>query len=214
MSNETYRMAKYAITEAQNQRRSHAIGFVRPSNQGKTHTAHIISRDLGATIIPVMSISEQRTWFAERLDNPIYILDDPSDWFVYIDRLHVFSILKNLVSGWLKAGRATKFDYNVPVPLDKKVCVFIFLNEDQYSMIRNDLNVTGLAQRMELYFTRHDEKTLNKIDFEYEDKGYSSQNLPHFQGGDNTFSPKYLNSKSQKTYFMEDVDFTDNEAKQ
>lgn len=208
MVNETYRMARQAIKEVTSQRNSRCICFVRPSNQGKTHTAHIIARDLGATVIPVMSISEQRNWFAERLGSPIFIMDDPSDWFVYVDRLHVFSIMKNLVSGWLKSGRATKFDFNVPLPLDKKVCILLFMNETQYSMIRNELNLTGLAQRLEIYFTQHDEKILNKIMFEYDDKGYSSQNLPHFKDtGNNIFDKQFLMSKKDKRYFNEDVEF-------
>lgn len=208
MVNETYRMARQAINEARQQRHSRCIGFVRPSNQGKTHTAHIIARDLGATLIPVMSISEQRNWFADRLENPIFVFDDPSDWFIYIDRLHIFSILKNLVSGWLKSGRATKFDFNVPLPLDKKVCVLLFMNEEQYSAIRGELKMTGLAARMELYFTQHNEKTLNEIAYQYDDKGYSGQNLPHFKdiGGDN-FDKQYLESKKDKRYFNECVEF-------
>lgn len=206
--NETYRMARSAIVEARQQRHSRCIGFVRPSNQGKTHTAHIIARDESATIIPVMSISEQRNWFADRLENPVFVFDDPSDWFIYVDRLHIFSILKNLVSGWLKSGRATKFDFNVPLPLEKKVCVLLFMNEEQYSAIRGELKITGLAARMELYFTQHDEKTLNEIAFQYDDKGYSGQNLPRFtnKGGD-VFDKQYLESKKNKRYFNELIEF-------
>lgn len=208
MTNETYRMAKQAIQNAAQQRRSRCIGFVRPSNQGKTHTAHIISRDLGATIIPVMSITEQRTWFADRLDRPVFIFDDPSDWFVYIDRLHIFSLMKNLISGWLKSGRATKFDFNVPVPIDKKVCILIFMNEEQYNMIRQELKMTGLAARMELYFTRHDEAITDKIEFEYADKNYSGQNLPHFKDFDEEkYDKQFLNSHKEKRYYNEDVEF-------
>lgn len=207
MANETFRFAKQAVTEVKEQRQSRCIGFVRPSNQGKTHTAHIIARDLGGTIIPTMSISEQRQWFADRLDNPIFILDDPSDWYLYIDRQHLFSILKNLVSGWLRSGRATKYDFNVPVPLDKKVCVLIFMNEEQYNMIRNELRLTGLSARMEFYFTRHDQKTIDKIAFEYDDKGYSGQNLPKFQDTDTEFSKQFLKSAEQKRYFCEEIEF-------
>lgn len=215
MTNETFRMAKQAIFDAKTMRKSCCIGFVRPSNQGKTHTAHIIIRDLGATIIPTMSISEQRNFFATRLERPYFVLDDPSDWYRQDDRQHLFSILKNLISGWLKSGRATRYDYNVPVPLEKMVCVIIFMNEEQYNAIRNDLKFTGLAARMDLYFTYHDEKTLNYIAFEYDEKEYSGQNLPRFKllkqkDDKELFDKQFLESNKNKRYFAEKVEFEDN----
>lgn len=202
-------MAKDAISDAKHNIRSRCIGFVRPSNQGKTHTAHIIARDCGAVLIPTMSISEQRNWFANHLTAPYFILDDPSDWYRQDDRQHLFSIIKNIISGWLKSGRATRYDFNVPVPLEKKTCALLFMNEEQYNMIRNELRLTGLASRMELYFSQHSERTLDNIDFEYSDKGYSGQNLPRFRDTGSNFDKQYLKSSEQKRYFNEEIEFED-----
>lgn len=201
-------MAKEAINEARNEVRSRCICFVRPSNMGKSHTAYIISRDLDAQIIPVMSVTEQATWFKGRIDNPIFILDDPSDWYRPDDRLHVFSILKNLTSGYLRSGRATKYDLNIPYPLEKKVCVILFMNSDQYNRVRSELDFTGLRARLNIFLTKHDAKTINYIDFEYSDKEYSATRLPKFKdNGITSFDKKFLESERLGTYYNEVVEF-------
>lgn len=211
MTNETYRIARQAILQARAGRRSRCLLFVRPSNQGKSHTAFIIVRDFQARIIPAMSITEQRTWFADRLDDPIFIFDDPSDWYRKDDRAHVFSILKNIYVGYLKSGRATKYDVNIPVQIEKKSCTLFFMNTAQYNSIRGELEYTGLGQRLEVYFTKHDQKTLDYIDFEYDDNGYSSGNLPRFKlNGDlDKFDVKFLKSNKDGQYYNEVIEFVE-----
>lgn len=213
MSNETYRLCQQAIQEARDGVRSRCLYFIRPSNLGKSDTAKIISRDLKAYIIPVMSISEQVGWFKERADNPIFIFDDPSDWYLYIDRYHLFSILKNLLTGWLVSGRATKFDFNVPNSLEKKAVVIMFSNEEQHNLIRKDIVVTGLDARCEKYFTKHSEETKSKISKCYAKHRYGGLNLPRFRNLNHSgfFDDKFLNSYKNKMYFIEDIDFDENE---
>ena len=210
MTNETYRMAKQSILAAQRNEKNSCKIFIRPSNKGKTHTANIICRDLGATMIPVMSISEQRTWFVERVNKPYFILDDPSDWYIYLDRFSLLSILKNLMGQYVKGARATKFDFNVPLPFQNKVCILLFMNEEQYNLIRKDLAVTGLGSRADIYFSKHSDETIKNIETYYAAYNYSSSKLPHFKNTDDPiFDKRYLDSYKNKTYFIEDIEFED-----
>ncbi len=207
--NETYRKAKEYIEEVRKENESKAALFIRPSGQGKSHTAYIISRDFNGTIIPPMSTSEQKNWFGQHLNNQIFVFDDPSDWFNEKDCLHVFSVIKNLLSGTLKASRATMFSINVPQLLEKSICFLMFSNEDQFNAIRKSLEKTGLLPRLDIFLSDQGDEQTKEIKKIYKEKKYSIRNLPSFENGENTFDEKYLSSFFTKIYFRETIKFTD-----
>jgi len=201
-------MACKVFDDAENNIRSKGCIFVRPSDQGKTHTAHILGRDRGAFIIPSMTVSKQKLWFSKRLEKPLFILDDPSDWYKRSDLEHLFSVLKNLLTGWLKAGRASKFEENIPKPINKKVGVLIFCNEEQYDSIRMIAEKTGLEARCKTFLCMHEDTMIKKIEKEYAAYGYSAQNLPRFKLNGNTeFEDSFLESHQYGAYFYEEIEF-------
>lgn len=204
--NETYRMAKQCIDNAKAGVESSCVCFIRPANQGKTHTAQIIAIDEKAIVIPAMSVSEQKTWFAEKVETPYFILDDPSDWFNILDRQHVLSILKNLLSGYVKSARATKFDYNISVPIEKKVAILLFMTDSQYSNLRRDMELVGLSARTSVFLSRHTIEEFERIKTEYNLHKYSSSNLPKFYINSNTeFDDLFMRSATTKKYFSEQI---------
>lgn len=206
--NEVYRMALHYIDIAKRQEKSMSMCFVKPSNQGKSHTAQIIARDTGAYIIPPMSISVQKNWFANHLDTPFFIFDDPSDWSNILDREHVMTVIKNMLSGSLKGGRATKFDENIPYPLETKVAIIFFMNDEQYSDVIRTMSKVGILSRTQVFFVKHTDNCMQRIENEYLIHKYSIQNLPKFRvNGDNTFPEKFIASGKTKVYYSEDIIF-------
>ncbi len=197
---------------------SSALLFIRPNKRGKSDTAKILIKNVKqAVFIPVMSTSEQKTWFQEQLSNgtQIFILDDPAAWtFYWKDLISCILILKSLASGEFRASRGTKYYLNIPDKLDHDVCIIIFSSEPQYSDIRTNINKSGLGARLEKFLTTHTESHFNELKRFYKTYGYSSRKniLPTFKVDTvDDFSNDFMESGRKGYYFNETIEFIEPE---
>lgn len=181
MVNELYRLAAAAHEIALKNRGSIGIIAVRPSHQGKSHTALSLQKLPAAYILWSASPSDQKRWFRERTNIRLLMIDDPSSWPIVLDFQSALVFAKNILGGVVQGVRATLFDQNVPVPLGHPCSVVMFMNEEQLSEKYSLMLKTGLLARSVIIFSKHTPEVYRKIKKQYKQYGFSVGQPPVFQ---------------------------------
>jgi len=181
MVNELYRLATAAHQIALRDRGSLGIIAVRPSHQGKSHTALSLQRLSSAYILWSSTPTEQKRWFRERSTIRLLMIDDPSSWPILLDFQSALVFAKNILGDVIQGVRATSYDQNVPIPLGHPCSVVMFMNEEQLSQKYPLMISTGLLARSVITFSKHTSTVYQKIRKQYKQFGYSSKNPPLFQ---------------------------------
>jgi hypothetical protein len=181
MANELYKLTSAAHELALRNIDSIGVVAVRPSFQGKTHTALILQNLSSAYIIWPSSISDQYRFLTDRTNARLIIIDDPSSWVFPGDFAGALVYMKNILGGVLLGSRSTKFSQNIPMPLGHPCSITVLANEEQLNRIYPKMLETGLANRCIFVYSHHSKETHEHITGEYRKCGYNSDNLPKFK---------------------------------
>lgn len=182
---------------------STSILYVSDSDQGKTDTVRIFSRD-NTGIWLVNPCSEQRLTeeFDERSNTIAIILDEPDDWTDKKDYKNAAMMCKHLTTGEIRAPRSNYFTTSISEEKETETAIILMCNKKQYDYIRLAIARTGLLKRTIVVRTHQSSLETNDYVREFYRTHHGRNNI--------SFADEYLFISRQVTkreQFFADVNF-------
>ena len=178
--------------------------YVSDSDQGKTDTVRIFSKD-NTGVWLVTPSSEQRLIeeFEERSNTIAIVIDEPDDWTDKKDYKNAAMMCKHLTTGEIRAPRSNYFTTSISEEKKTETAIILMCNKKQYDYIRLAITRTGLLKRSIIIRTHQNSLETND---------YVRGVYKKYGGRDNiSFADEYSfiarNPITKKEQFFADVNF-------
>lgn len=169
VSNVRYNLMRTALELAERNLHSLSLLIVSPSNQGKTDTVDIFSKEFdGVWVVQAQSESRMADEFERRRNITMIIVDEPYDWEAQ-NYKSVAMMCKHILSGKVGAPRSTVYVTGITSKKKTKTAIVLMCNKKQYDTVRRSLAGCGLLERTVTIMTQHSSfETLDYINEFYD----------------------------------------------